>query len=333
MGNVHLMATAMTAEMVLRGEKGDTGDTGSADPDVIAALQEQIDAKADSADAARPPMPEGAKVLAAGDADLSDMPDYYDPDMIMDAQTNSTAKAAKGTYTGKADVGFAGLNNLQAGGDGADVFGSWLEYSHWGIVMAENDDIGTFSLGMPTGTNPEPQDEGKLSAKWKGTMTGAWDPMETGANAVQKKEYETVRGNAEIRVGFRNTGTGYESSATLSIMNLVQADGTPLGHFMPGTEALGTITAGGEAAAKATVANYSGVWSAMKIGAGDFNRKSVTTDANGAAFFIASSVTDADERKTFLDSYTDVAGANKLSCRSFLWHGRRRSRRRVHGER
>ena len=290
--NDHLSATAMTAEMVLKGEKGDTGDAGAAaaDDDTVADLQAQIEKLQPSA--VRPPMPEDAKVLAAGNAGLSSMADTYDYDMLDDISKNTTATAKKGTYTANGETGFAGLNALQAGGDGANVFGSWLEYSHWGYILGEDDSRGTFSLGMPTGANPAPQDDDKLNATWKGTMTGTWQAHEepnndsTGVAAIadmDDREYVTVRGDAAIAVKFTSSGTGYKSAATLSINNLVQSDGTMLGNFRTGTLPIAT-------AADVTAANtgYDNVvWNGMAITKGDFSRKGITATVSDTGVIAA----------------------------------------------
>ena len=296
----YLAATREAAMMVLTGPQGPQGDTGDVSDDVAMDLQNQIDQKADKADPIVPPMPEGAKVIQTGG--LSSMAADYDPGMIMDPDTNTGASAAKGTYTGNADIGFAGLNALQAGGDGADVFGSWLKYSHWGYVMAEDGSMGTFSLGMPSDANPMPQDSDKTTATWTGLMTGAWQATEMRAAAAPNttaavlapanQGFETVRGDATITVTFSSAGPASTSSAALSITNLRQADGVRLGNFRPGQVALdggagvaqGALitTVGSEASADV---GYTEVWQNMAIMAGDFSRRgfSVTNPTTATA--------------------------------------------------
>ena len=295
-GNEHLSATAETAEMVLRGPQGEPGETGTLDDKTIADLRKQIEELQPSS--AKPPMPEGAKVIAAGNAGLSSMASTYDYDMLDDVKKNPTATAKKGTYTASGQTGFAGLNSLQAGGDGADVFGSWLEYSHWGYVMGEDGSMAAFSLGMPTEDNPTPQDASKLSATWKGTMTGAWNPMDTdGVGNTDKVEFTTVRGDAEIDVSFSSTGTSYTSAATLSIKNLVQSNGMRLGHFMPGTLD-NSATAPADAAALGQ--GFNDVWKGMSVTKGDFNRKSITMTAADPAVGLAMAVQDRASNMNYL---------------------------------
>ena len=284
-----LPATRDSAMMVLRGPQGPQGDTGDISDDVAMDLQDQIDDKADKPDPVLPPMPETAKVLTAGGLTLSSTAKNYDNDLLSDMNKQTGSKAEKGTYTAAAAPGFGGLNNLQASGDGAGVFGSWLEYSHWAVVMGEGDSgISTFSLGVPTGANPAPQDSDKLSARWKGTMTGAWNPTELtpvnggdptiSAEHLQKADYTTVRGDAEIAVSFSSTGTGYKAEATLSIMNLVEADGDMLGNFRPGQIALGATV---PTDSTADHLGYIDVWSGMDITKGDFARESISATTGG----------------------------------------------------
>ena len=320
MDNNHLSATAMTAEMVLKGEKGDTGDDGTpaADDDTIADLKEQIAKAANRRRHRSRPCRQGAKVIqTAGGLSLSTMAADYDFGMIMltdMSKDNAVQRPKKGiVYGQRPHVGFAGLNDLEAGGDGADVFGSWLEYSHWAVVMGENGEMSTFSLGMPTGANPEPQDDDKLSAKWTGTMTGAWkaaqsmaaDGSRDSAINAADQEFETVRGDASIAVAFTPTGTGYKAAATLSVNNLVQSDGAKLGDFRPGDTLLGP--------AGAATDNYTNVWTGMTITKGDFSRRSITTampaDGATAAAVLATNMRDgAGAEKYLAGRFYDMAG-------------------------
>ena len=309
-----LAATRGSAAMVLKGDEGEKGDTGAADDDTIAQIRKDIMDLIP--DAVLPPMVEDAKVIQTGG--LSMMASDYDNDMLsgMKKQTGSTAK--KGTYTAMAGTGWGDLNALQAGGDGASVFGSWLEYSHWGVVMAENGDMGTFSLGMPTGANPAPQDASKTKASWTGLMTGAWKGSAvpgtvqgTAGDSIVEgdRKYETVRGDAVINVTFTSTGTGYKSSAMLSINNLVQSNGSKLGNYSPGEIDLVTgdnVAVGGSSPANPM--GYNQVWTGMPIAKGDFGRKSITTDTAGALISPADNRDSANAMNYLAGRFYDMDG-------------------------
>jgi hypothetical protein len=246
------------------------------------------------------PMLEDASALTRDVAILSQDAEKYDVSMVT-ATLAAGASAMSGHYAGKAMTGFGGLDVTDAGGDGANIFGSWLQYSHWGVVetksgrVADNR-LAIFSVGEKTGSNPMPIG-GQMSAMWTGSMVGSWDeaarvstPSErltthannkylmenaqgtpitrTGAIAEDNADNQgvdvpamNVRGTAKIAVNFVQTAGGPTSSAGLAISGL----SGDRGRFRPGdahTDASDTADD-----------NSLMVWTGMEITAGDFARR------------------------------------------------------------
>ena len=256
--------------------------TGAAGSDAeVGDLQTLIDDLAErvaelEADPIVPPTFVGAtaKVLVAG-ASFSDDPTDYDNDMLdMTVERPGVLSTAKkGHYSGGAMTGFAGLGILDTGEDGASAFGGWLEYNHFGIVLPASGGKGVFSVGIPTGANPAPQDAGKLKASWKGTMAGGRAVPVPGSTTDEMMP-QILRGTATLDVTFASSGTGYSAAADLSITDVMSAAGDVLGDFVPYRTRAFTQAADGVVAEQELVTNPAyHAWNSMAITDGAFARR------------------------------------------------------------
>ena len=117
--------------------------------------------KADKPDPVGLPTLAGSSVLTRDTSTLSQVAATYDTVSLLDITAATGSSAAKGSYAGKAMTGFGGLDITDAGTDGADALGSWLKYSHWGLITTKSGRVAAsrqavFSVGVPTGANPMP---------------------------------------------------------------------------------------------------------------------------------------------------------------------------------
>ena len=169
---------------------------------------------------------EKASVLTRDVNALSQDAEDYDVSMV-DPTLASGASAMTGHYAGKAMTGFGGLDVTDAGGDGANVFGSWLQYSHWGVVETKSgrlaaNRLAIFSVGENTGSNPMPIG-GQMKATWSGSMVGSWDEAARQASTDADND-ETMSSHANYMylmedsvgrsISLDTNGTVVEATAT-----------------------------------------------------------------------------------------------------------------------
>jgi hypothetical protein len=295
------------------GAMGPAGADGADGSDAeVGDLQAQIDALTERITALEDEEmpPEFVTGMATRTGELSGDGAMYDNDNLSISLLRSVNDIR--VYRGRAMQGFGGLGVRETGTSGAHALGGWLDYNHFGVILAKESGAEVYSVGMRSpATLALSPDAGHLRARWSGAMVGRayWDTNDTfdvtqsvGATAgVQQMPaapaadtgnmMDFVTGEAQLAVTFARTGTGLVPLGTLSITDVVGAStGNRLGDFLVGTP-------------EPADADSHMVWSGMAIAAGAFGRHDITASvANdpNSALGLTAGAADPDNRFNYL---------------------------------